>query len=221
MDFLITVLVVDPWRIIREGIRTLIDKEPDIEVIGAAGTGEETIQIVKELQPDVVVMDVELPDLKAIKARSLIREVNPDTRVIYLTDKQDSDMIFHGIANGADGILVKQLYPDMLCQAIRDAARGQYVISGEIAKVIVNSVRKLTLNKNQLLAKRLEHKGIHFTRRELEIASLMMDGHTNQQIATQLHISEGTVKNYISYIYMKLGIKKRDKVIQFLTNLLK
>lgn len=97
MDFLITVLVVDPWRIIREGIRTLIDKEPDIEVIGAAGTGEETIQIVEELQPDVVVMDVELPDLKAIKTRSIIREVNPDTRVIYLTDKQDSDMIFQGI----------------------------------------------------------------------------------------------------------------------------
>lgn len=109
----------------------------------------------------------------------------------------------------------------MLCQAIRDAARGQYVISGEIAKVIVNSVRKLTLNKNQLLAKRLEHKGIYLTRRELEIARLMIEGLNNQQIALQLHITEGTVKNYISYIYMKLGIKKREKVIQFLTNLLK
>lgn len=220
MYYLITVLVIEPWRLIREGIRTLIDKEPDLEVIGAVGTRKEAIQQVEKLQPDVVVVDVDLPDLEAIKARSKIREVNPDTKVIYLTEKTDVEMIFHGIANGADGFLVKQLYPDMLCQAIRDAARGQYVISGEIANVIVNSVRKLTLNKNQLLSKRLEHKGIYFTRRELEIASLLIDGHANQQIANQLHISEGTVKNYISYIYMKIGIKKRDKAIQFLTSLL-
>lgn len=218
---MITVLVVEPWRLIREGIRTLIDKEPDLEVIGAVGTKKEAIQQIEKLQPDVVVVDVDLPNLEGIKACSKIREVNSETRVIYLTEKKDVEMIFQGIASGADGFLVKQLYPDMLCQAIRDAARGQYVISGEIANVIVNSVRKLTLNENQLLAKRLEHKGIHFTRRELEIARLMMDGHANRQIADQLHISEGTVKNYISYIYIKLGIKKRDKAMKFLTSLLK
>ncbi|WP_197025060.1 response regulator transcription factor [Paucisalibacillus sp. EB02] len=217
---MITVLVVDPLRLYREGIRTLINTEPDMKVVEAVKNGELAIERVVSVKPDVVVMDVEMPGLDAIKTCSQIRDISPETSVIYLTQNNDIDIIYRGIVNGADGFLSKELFPDMLCQAIRDASRGQNVISGEIAKIIVNHIRKLSMSESQILEKRLEHKGIYLTKREMDIVQLILRRYTNNQISKYLHLTEGTVKNYISNIYLKIGINHRNKVITFLEDLL-
>ncbi|WP_047983565.1 response regulator [Ornithinibacillus californiensis] len=215
---MITVLVVDPVRIVREGIRTLIEKEADMKVVATAENNEQAIQLAQTHKPDVVLL--EIPNKEAVQTCTKIREVHPHARVIYLTENKDIELIFRGIANGVDGFLVKDLYPDMLCQAIRDAARGQHVIAGDVAKLLVDQVRKFTMDVSLIIGKKLENKGFHITKRELDILALLTQGHSNHQIAKELHLSEGTIKNYISEIYMKLGVNQRDKVIKFIEDLL-
>ncbi|WP_088052508.1 response regulator [Virgibacillus dakarensis] len=218
---MIKVLFVDDQRLFREGVGALIAKTDDICVIGTADNGEAAIQQIAEKPPNVVLMDIHMPNLDGIKTTVYIKEHYPDIKVIMLTSDVEEDLVIRAISVGADGFLLKSLYADDLIRSIHDAFRGQIVLSGEVARILANKIRELTLDKKQIFAKRLENRGLHFSNRELDIAYLLMGGHTNKHIAQKLFLAEGTVKNYISEIYNKLNIRNRAEIIAFLRKIMR
>ncbi|SHG03073.1 response regulator transcription factor [Ornithinibacillus halophilus] len=217
---MIKILLVDDQRLFRAGVKSLLNDLEDMEVIGTAEDGEEAVRVVEEKNPDVVLMDIHMPNLDGIRATAQIKRKFPDTKVVFLTTQAVEGLVIRGIDVGADGFLIKELYPDNLEQAIRDAYRGQMVLSGEVASVLVGRIRELTKDPIQILAIRLENRGIKLTKRELEISMLLLDGKTNTQLAKHFQLREGTIKNYISDLYMKLDLHNRRQVIAYLQDIL-
>lgn len=218
---MINVLLVEDQRLFREGVKALTETQEDIGIIGMAPNGEDAIAMIPELKPDVVLMDIHMPDMDGIKATAHIKEKHPTVKVVLLTTAPEEELIIRGLSVGADGFLLKELYPDTLHNAIRDAYRGQFVLSGEVAQILATRIRELTLNKKQILAKRLENNNINLTNRELDIAYLLMEGNSNNQAANKLFLGEGTIKNYISDIYNKLDIHNREQAREYLSSLLR
>lgn len=218
---MIKIMLVEDQRLFREGVEALISNTDDIEVIGMAESGESAIELLQHEQPDVILMDIHMAEMDGIKTTVYIKENHPSVKVVMLTTIAEEELVIRGINVGADGFLLKDLYPDNLIQSIRDAARGQSVLSGKVATILVNKIRELTLDKKQILGKRLENRGINLTARELDIAYLFMGGHSNKIIAQKLFLGEGTIKNYISEVYSKLNIRNRHEAINYLKNLLK
>ncbi|QKY70314.1 response regulator transcription factor [Lentibacillus sp. CBA3610] len=213
---MIKLLLAEDQRLFLEGVQALIDTQDDMEVIATASNGDQAVELVSELRPDIVLMDIHMPELDGIKATARIKESYPRVKVIMLTTSINEDLAIRGISVGADGFLVKELFPDTLYQAIRDAYRGQVVLSGDVASILARRIRELSMDKSAILGIRLENRGIHLTKREQEIAYLLMERQSNRQIADKLRLGEGTIKNYISEIYQKLGIHNRGQVIDYL-----
>lgn len=220
VNAVIKVMLVENQRLFRQGIKSIINNTKDIKVFNMAENGEMAIKLLEHEQPDVVLMDVHMPEMDGIKTTVHLKENYPSIKVIMLTSSVDEELIIRGINVGADGLLLKNLYQENLIQSIRDAHRGQTVLSGEVATILVNKICELTLDQKQILGKRLENRGINLTNRELDIAYLLMDGHSNTLIAQRLFLGEGTIKNYISEIYNKLNIRHRKDVINYLKRLL-
>ncbi|TQS71173.1 response regulator transcription factor [Ornithinibacillus gellani] len=218
---MIRVLIVDDELLLRKGIQALIDGESDMQVVGMLANGEEVLKELDAIKPDIILMDIHMPRLDGIKTTVKLKQMNSNVKVIFLTANISEEEVIRGISAGGDGFLVKEIYPDDLFRSIRDIHRGQHVLSYDVAKILVKSIRKLSLNKCQLLAKRLENHGLSFTKRELEVACHLVEGLDNRQIAQKLYLGEGTVKNYISEIYQKLNVRYRDEAIQFIERLLR
>ncbi|MFD1037247.1 response regulator [Virgibacillus byunsanensis] len=218
---MINVMLVEDQRLFREGVEALINKTDDIQVIGMAENGETAIELVERKVPDVILMDIHMPNLDGIKTTSYLKEKYPNIKIVMLTTEADEDNVIRGISVGADGFLLKGLYSDNLIRSIRDAQRGQIVFSGEVAKILAYKIRELTMSEKQILAKRIENKGFSFTNRELDIAYLIMEGNTNKSIAQKLFLGEGTVKNYISELYHKLELGNRKEAENYFQKLLK
>ena len=217
---MIRILVVDDERLLRTGIQALIDRESDMQVIGMVANGQTLLKKFDLFQPDVVLMDIHMPGLDGIKATIQLKRKAPNVKIIFLTAKATEEEIIRGITAGGDGFLMKELYPDDLFQSIRNIYRGHHVLSFDVARILVQSIRKLSLNKYQLLEKRLENHGIILTKRELEVACYLVDGLDNRHIAHKLYLGEGTIKNYVSEIYQKLNVGYREDAIKFLEELL-
>ena len=214
---MIHVLIVENQRLLRDGMEAIIERTDDIKVIGAVDNGEIAIKQMEHLNPDIVIMDIHLPQMDGIRTTKYMKEKYPEVGVILLTSKVD-DFIISGINAGADGFLVKAVYAERLLEAIRIAYRGETIFSGEVAQMLATRIRQLTMNNKQIFTLRLERLGYTFTKREIDIAFLLKENYTNQQIAHKLFLGEGTVKNYISEIYNKLNIRNRAKVIEFFGN---
>ncbi|MFD1446642.1 response regulator transcription factor [Oceanobacillus sp. FSL K6-0127] len=214
---MIHVLIVENQRLLRDGMEAIIERTDDIKVIGAVDNGENAIKQMEHLNPDIVIMDIHLPQMDGIRTTKYMKEKYPEVGVILLTSKVD-DFIISGINAGADGFLVKAVYAERLLEAIRIAYRGETIFSGEVAQMLATRIRELTMNNKQIFTLRLERLGYTFTKREIDIAFLLKENYTNQQIALKLFLGEGTVKNYISEIYNKLNIRNRAKVIEFFGN---
>ena len=214
---MIHVLIVENQRLLRDGMEAIIERTDDIKVIGAVDNGEIAIKQMEHLNPDIVIMDIHLPQMDGIRTTKYMKEKYPEVGVILLTSKVD-DFIISGINAGADGFLVKAVYAERLLEAIRIAYRGETIFSGEVAQMLATRIRELTMNNKQIFTLRLERLGYTFTKREIDIAFLLKENYTNQQIAHKLFLGEGTVKNYISEIYNKLNIRNRAKVIEFFGN---
>ncbi|WP_244535707.1 response regulator transcription factor [Lentibacillus halodurans] len=206
-------LLVEDQRLFLEGIKKLMETQDDMEIIGTASNGEQALQLVSERQPDIVLMDIHMLELDGISATARIKETHPSVKVIMLTTNIDEELAIRGISVGADGFLIKELYPDTLYQAVRDAYRGLVVLSGDVASILARRIRELSMDKSAILGIRLEDRGIHLTKREEDIAYLFMERYTNKQIADNLYLSEGTIKNYISQNYQKLSIHNRKQQI--------
>lgn len=202
----IRVLLADDQALFREGIRTLLSVQPDIEVVGEASDGEEAIQLAAKLRPAVVLMDLQMPRLDGVEATRLLRDLVPNCRVIVLTTFEDDEYVFAGLRAGAVGYLLKDTSAEALVQAIHAAVRGESFIQPSVAAKVVAEFSRLAdqVPRAEPLAESLSD-------RELEVLRLVSKGATNREIASTLVIAEGTVKNHMTSILGKLGVRDRTQ----------
>ncbi len=200
----ITVLLADDQTIIRDGLRALLEANPDIQVVAEARTGMEAYEQTSIHHPQVVLMDIRMPQMGGVEATRLIKQDFPETTVLILTTFDDDESIFGAITYGASGYLLKDISSSKLSEAIRDAVRGSFILPGNIAAKITKHIGR---------QRRVEKTLSDFTQREQDIIRLMMQGKTNQEIAQILFLTVGTVKNYISQIYSKAGVSDRANAV--------
>ena len=204
----IRVLLVDDQALFREGLETLLSVHKDIEVVGQACNGQEAVEVAAKVQPDVVLMDVRMPVLNGVRATRRLKKALPQCRVIVLTTFDDDEYIFDALRAGAVGYLLKDVASARLVEAIRAAARGESILEPTVAaKVIAEFTRVSSL----VPAAQMEQLVEPLSERELEILGWIARGGSNKEIADQLFIAEGTVKNHVTHILGKLGVRDRTQ----------
>ena len=194
----IRILIVDDHSVVRQGLRMFLSLDEDLEVVGEASNGQESIERVKELHPDVVLMDLLMPVMDGITATQIIRRDYSDSEVIALTSVLEDASVVSAVRAGAIGYLLKDTQADELCQAIKAAAQGQVQLSPKAAERLMREIR----------APESPEK---LTERETEVLRLLAMGKANKEIALEMHISETTVKTHVSNILMKLGVPSRTQ----------
>jgi DNA-binding NarL/FixJ family response regulator len=201
----VRVLLVDDHEMFREGLRELLSHRPDIEVVGEAGTGHGALEGMSA-NPDVVVLDIRLPDMDGVSVCSQIIENHPDTRVVMLTMYGDDEYLFQAIKAGAVGYVLKDASSEEVVAAIRAAAEGRVNLDASSMAKLVNEYKRLAQvkagNDRRVLSER-----------DLVMLALIADGATNRMIATHLSLSEQTVKNALSVLYQKLGVRNRAEAV--------
>lgn len=219
---MIRVVIADDQTLMRDGLQTIIDLQADMEVVGAAENGEQACELVRELSPDLVLMDIRMPRLDGIESTRRIKRDHPGTAVLILTTFDEDEYIIEGLASGACGYLLKDLPAHKIVESIRDAVRGQLMMPASVAAKLAARLAFLTGAPAEVLnPERLRSEGIRFTDREKKVILLMLEGHSNKEIAGILFMSEGTVKNYVSVIYQKIGTNDRAKALLVLQGLMR
>jgi NarL family two-component system response regulator LiaR len=198
----ITVLICDDQAIVRKGIRALLATEPNIEVIGEAENGQEAVSQVKELRPDVILMDLVMPEVDGVEATRRITGHQPAARILVLTSFATDDKVFPAIKGGALGYLLKDSSPEELVQAIQQVYRGEPSLHPTVARRVLQELSRPEEMEEPPRSEPL-------TERELEVLRLVARGLSNQQIANQLMISEATVRTHVSRILSKLHLASR------------
>jgi two-component system, NarL family, response regulator LiaR len=199
----ISVLIVDDHAVVRRGVRAFLETLPDIQVAGEAANGQEAVDAVSLLAPDVVLLDLVMPGMDGVEAARLIKKTSPRTLVIVLTSYYDDEFIFPAIHAGALSYLLKDASPDELAEAIRLAARGEAVLHPRVAVRLVKELSGAPAH--------LQNPFQELTARELEVLRLIADGLSNQEIAGSLVISEKTVKSHVTSILSKLHLADRTQ----------
>jgi DNA-binding NarL/FixJ family response regulator len=200
-------LLADDQALFREGLRTLLSMRSDIEVVGEAANGQEALKLAATLHPAVILMDLRMPLLDGIAATRRLRAGQPECKVIVLTTFDDDEDVFDGLRAGAVGYLLKDAPSEKLAEAIRAAARGESFLQPSVAAKVVAEFTRLADHappRPQPLIEPLSD-------RELEILGLIASGASNKEIAAQLSITEGTVKNHVTNILGKLGVRDRTQ----------
>jgi DNA-binding NarL/FixJ family response regulator len=205
----ISILIVDDQALFREGLRTLLSVQPEFEVVGEAGNGEEALRLATGLRPAVVLMDLRMPVLDGVTATRRMHSLLPNCRVIVLTTFDDDEYVFEGLRAGAVGYLLKDVSSDKLYEAIRAAARGEYFLLPSITTKVMEEFARLS----DLVPEPVEPVADPLSVREMEILSLVATGASNKEIASNLVIAEGTVKNHLTNILSKLGVKDRVQAV--------
>jgi len=203
----IRILLVDDQRLMREGLRILLELESDLRVVGEADDGQSGLDAYVELQPDVVLMDVRMPGMDGVEATWRLHERWPDARVIILTTFDDDEYVFEGLRAGAMGYLLKDVSGHDLAQAVRTVAAGGVLIQPSVARKVVAEFARVAPPARVADAGLAEP----LSEREQEILELLARGLTNRQIADRLSLAEGTVKNYVTNILGKLGARDRTQ----------
>jgi DNA-binding NarL/FixJ family response regulator len=204
----IRILLVDDQALFREGLHTLLSVHEDLQVVGEASNGQEAIAAAEKLAPDVVLMDLRMPVLNGVAATQKITELFPSCRVIVLTTFDDDDYVFDGLRAGAVGYLLKDVPSAKLVEAIRAAARGESFLQPSVAAKVVAEFSRLSGPKTAVPQQDLIEP---LSERELEILGVLASGASNREIANKLFITEGTVKNHITNILGKLGVRDRTQ----------
>jgi DNA-binding NarL/FixJ family response regulator len=204
----IRILLVDDQALFREGLHTLLSVHEDLEVVGEAGNGQEAIEAVAKLNPDVVLMDLRMPVLNGVAATRQITQSTATSRVIVLTTFDDDEYVFDGLRAGAVGYLLKDVPSAKLVEAIRAAARGESFLQPSVAAKVVAEFSRLTGVGTAVPQQELIEP---LSERELEILAVLASGASNREIANQLYITEGTVKNHVTNILGKLGVRDRTQ----------
>ena len=202
---MVRIMIVDDHEVVRFGLKNLLDRQSDWEVVTEASSVAEAIQQADEHQPDVIVMDIRLNDGSGIDACREIVQNHPQIKVIVLTSFAEDDLLFNAISAGAVGYVLKQVGNDDLVRAIDTVARGEALLDPSITGQVLAKLRQAT---------RVEaFAGL--TDQELKVLALIAKGNTNKEIATNLHLGEGTVRNYVSSIFGKLGLSNRAEATAY------
>jgi DNA-binding NarL/FixJ family response regulator len=202
----IRILIADDHAVFREGLRAMLSPEPDMEAVGEAATGTEVVERAAELRPDVIIMDIQMPQINGIEATRRILEANPEVGVVVLTMFEDDDSVFSAMRAGARGYVLKGASPSEILNVVRAVAAGDAHFGPEIAKRLMDffSAPKPTSPAEAFP---------ELTSREVEILDLIAQGHTNAKIAARLYLSPKTVGNHISHIFTKLQVADRAHAI--------
>lgn len=194
----ISILLADDHSVVRQGLRMFLGLDPELEVVGEARDGEEAVRLARELQPDVILMDLLMPGMDGIAATTAIRREMPEIEVVALTSVLEDERVYSAIRAGAIGYLLKDTEADELCRAIKAAAAGQVQLSPAAAARLMRQVRA-------------PEDPDELTPRELEVLRLVAEGLANKEIARKLSIGEKTVKTHVSSILSKLGVLSRTQ----------
>ena len=192
-----------------KGLRALLSRREGMEVVGQAGTVADAIAEARKMKPDVIVMDVRLPDGSGIEACREIREAQPETKVIILTSYADEEAVFASILAGAAGYVLKQTRGAVLADAIAAAARGESLLDSAVTQKVLERMRKASEKKQDDPLDAL-------TDQERKILALIADGKTNKEIASEVFLSDKTVKNYVSNILNKLNLRRRSEAAAYI-----
>ena len=205
----IKVMIVDDQPILSEGIRSVLSSSGSIEVIAVANDGRQALDKMAEgYVPDVVLLDIRMPNMNGVVTTGEIKKLYPDVKVLMLTTFDDSDYILSALTTGACGYLLKDISAPALIDAIKNANAGDTILPAKIAKKISDAAKMVTSDREIRL-----RKAFGLSDREVEIAVMIYEGFNNRQIAAALNLSDGTARNYISAIYMKLGSDGRPSAI--------
>lgn len=210
---LIRILLVDDQTLFRESIRSVLEmRNPNIQVVAQAANGEEGLELAEKHQPDIILMDVRMPVMDGVESARLIRINCPEAKIIMLTTFDDDEYVFEALKAGAAGYLLKDIPPAVLESAIISVYNGGILMSPEVAAKVVNRL-------STPFTKKISHSNDSIrdviTERELEILQAIALGKDNREIAKELYLSEGTVRNYVSSIYAKLNVKDRAEAILY------
>ncbi len=202
------IIIVDDHEVVRLGLRSLLDRHPDFEVVAEAGNGRDAIEKVGAYQPDVVVLDIRLPGTSGVEVCQQITEKFPGVKVIMLTSYAEDEMLFAAIRAGAAGYVLKQIGGDDLVRAIEAVGRGEALLDPSLTQRVFEEVRK---------AQREEEASAfaELTNQEMQVLQLVSEGKTNREIADALYLGEGTVRNYVSNILGKLGVANRAEAAAY------
>ncbi len=200
----IKILIADDQTLMRDGLKTILELEDNFRVVGTAKDGEEVLDFCKKDSPNLVLMDIRMPKMDGVKCTKILKSLYPEIVVLILTTFNDVDYIVEALNYGAAGYILKDIEGDELVKAINDACKGSLMLPSSVAKKLVEK-----LSENAIIKPKEKNILLDFSEREIEIAKMLSMGFNNRQIASSLFISEGTVKNYISNIYSKLGTSDR------------
>ncbi len=209
MSGAIRLLIADDHRIVRDGLRLILETEDDFELVGEAGDGAEAVRLVEALHPDVALMDLRMPVMDGLEAIEILRERCPETAVVILTTYNEDELLVRGLRAGARGYLLKDTGRQALFDSIRAAARGETLLRPEVVERLLSAAQ--TPAEKHAPAAQADHAGL--TERELEVLRAVAQGERSKEIAYRLGITERTVKAHLASIYNKLGVDSRAAAI--------
>ena len=206
----IRLLLVDDHEVVRIGLRTLLERSGKIQVVGEAGTLASAVAEALRLQPQVVLMDVRLPDGSGAEACREIRAASPDIRVLFLTSFADNDAVLAAIFGGADGYLLKEIGGEALVSAVQTVAAGKSILDPGVTGPMLAQMRSLPQSISN-------GKGEPLSAQEERVLALVAEGKTNKEIAVALDLSDKTIKNYLRHVFQKLQLTRRSQAAAFYT----
>lgn len=212
---MIKVMIVDDQTLMRDGLKIILELEDDIEVVAVAKDGKRAYELIDSTKPDIILMDIRMPVLNGVEATKIIKRDYKDISIIILTTFDTDDLIIDALVSGADGYMLKDIEGNTLVESVRKAYNRETILPAKIAAKLVT---KLVKGNDDVQKKSLEE--FQITQREKEVCMLLIEGMTNKEICEKLYLSTGTVKNYITNIYNKLGVSNRTAAVLFLKKIL-
>ncbi|RKQ35584.1 response regulator [Oceanobacillus halophilus] len=216
VDKRIRIILIDDHKLFREGVKRILEFEPTFEVVAEGNDGSEAAKLVKENNPDVVLMDINMPNINGVQATADLVRYFPNTKVIILSIHDDESYVTHALKTGAQGYLLKEMDADALIEAIKVVSDGGSYLHPKVTHNLVREYRRLAKENASAIADRgIEYrKPLHLlTKRECQVLQLLADGKSNRAVAETLYISEKTVKNHVSNILQKMNVNDRTQAV--------
>ena len=213
-DNQINIVIIDDHKLFREGVRRILEFESDFNVVAEGEDGNVAVELVEQYKPDVILMDINMPDINGVEATAELVQTFPSTKVIILSIHDDEHYVMHALKTGAQGYLLKEMDSDSLVEAIRVVSGGGSYLHPKVTHNLVEEYRKLAHENDHIEHGYLNAQPLHLlTKRECEVLQLLAEGKSNRAISLALEISEKTVKNHVSNVLQKLNVKDRSQAV--------